>query len=290
MNISTIKVPATTANLGPGFDSCGLALSLYLTLHVGEETPDWIIDHHYGDDVSHDKTNLIITTALSIAPGINPRQLWMECDIPIARGLGSSSAAIVAGVELANVCAKLKLTNDEKVAIASKIEGHPDNVAPAILGNFVIGAKLDNADYSVRHKFPDCAILAFVPNTQLLTSESRAVLPESMSFRDAVKASSIANVLIAALLQDDLKLAGKMMELDMWHENYRAKLIPHLLPIRKLVKEKGAYAACLSGAGPTILVFAPRKRITELQLSLHNFDKTASVLALEVEDNGVVVE
>ncbi|MDR1738466.1 MAG: homoserine kinase [Candidatus Symbiothrix sp.] len=288
MKISTIKVPATTANLGPGFDSCGLALSLYMTVHIGNETSEWIVDHNCGEDIPHDASNLMVETALSIVPDLHPRQLWMECDIPTARGLGSSSAAIVAGVELANVCADLALSNEQKVAIASKIEGHPDNVAPAILGNFVIGAKLDNADYSVRHQFPDCAILAFIPNFQLLTSKARAILPKTMSYPDAVKASSIANVLIAALLRNDLALAGKMMELDMWHESYRAQLIPHLLPLRALAKEKGAYATCLSGAGPTVLVFAPRKRITELQLSLHNFDKTASVWALEVEDSGVM--
>lgn len=284
-----IKVPATTANLGPGFDSCGLALSLHLLLHVGDESPEWIVDHNYGDDVPHDATNMIVATALSVAPGLKPRQLWMECNIPIARGLGSSSAAIVAGIELANACADLNLSKEQKIRIASQIEGHPDNVAPAILGNFVIGAKLDDNDYSVRHVFPDCAILAFVPDTQLLTSESRGVLPSLMDFKDAVKASSISNVLIAALLRNDLKLAGKMMECDMWHERHRAKLIPHLLPLRELAKSKGAYGVCLSGAGPTVLVFAPRKYTTDLQLTLHNFDKTASVWALEVEDNGVEI-
>lgn len=284
-----IKVPATTANLGPGFDSCGLALSMNLTLHVGDETSTWIVDHDLGEDISHDETNLVVETALSLLPDLKPRQLWMECNIPVARGLGSSSAAIVAGIELANICGRLNLTADEKVRIASRIEGHPDNVAPAILGNFVIGAKLDDNDFFVRHKFPDCTIIAFVPPEQLLTSESRAVLPKEMKYQDAVKGSSIANVLIAALLQNNLKLAGEMMERDMWHESYRAHLVPHLLPLRKLAKSKGAYAACLSGAGPTVLVFAPRKYTTTLQLCLHNFDKRASVWALEVEDCGVEV-
>lgn len=284
-----IKVPATTANIGPGFDSCGLALSLHLTLHIGEKKNKWIVDHDCGDDIPHDESNLIVQTALSVAKELEPRQLWMECNIPVARGLGSSSAAIVAGVELANVCAGLYLDTARKVHIASLIEGHPDNVAPAILGDFVIGAKLDDNDFSVRHKFPDCAILAFVPAHQLLTSESRAVLPPSLDYKEAVQASSIANVMIAALLKDDLQLAGKMMERDRWHERYRAKLVPHLEPLRRLAKAKGAYATCLSGAGPTVLVFSPRKYTTDLQLSLHNFDKTASVLALEVEKTGVEV-
>ena len=284
-----IKVPATTANLGPGFDSCGIALSLYLTLYVDEESSEWHIEHNYGDDIPHDNSNMIITTALSVAPDLQPRKLRMDCDIPVARGLGSSSAAIVAGIELADRCAGLGLSKMEKVKIAAAMEGHPDNVAPAILGNFVVGAKLDDDDFYVRHLFPDCAILAFVPDTHLLTSESRAVLPNTFDYKDAVKASSISNVLIAALLQNDLMLAGEMMERDMWHEHYRAHLVPHLVPLRSLVKSKGAYAVCLSGAGPTVLVFAPRKRITELQLCLQQFDKKAAILALEVEDAGVEV-
>lgn len=283
-----IQVPATTANLGPGFDSCGLALSLYLTLDVLEEATEWHVAHDLGDGIPTDATNVIVETALSIAPDLKPHRLQMACDIPAARGLGSSSAAVVAGIELANALANLELTPERKVEIAAEIEGHPDNVAPAVLGNFVVGAKLDGEDFYVRHLFPDCALLAFIPQEALLTSESRGVLPNELAYKEAVKASSIANVMIAALLQNDLELAGEMMERDLWHENYRAKLVPHLAPLRALTKEHGAYAACLSGAGPTILIFAPQEKADDLLSVMKDFDTTASVLSLKVENDGSV--
>lgn len=284
-----IQVPATTANLGPGFDSCGLALSLYLTLDVGEPTAEWYIAHDLGEGIPTDASNVIVETALSIAPNLEPHNLKMLCDIPAARGLGSSSAAVVAGIELANILAKLELTPERKVEIAAEIEGHPDNVAPAVLGNFVVGAKLDGEDFYVRHLFPDCSLLAFIPKEVLLTSESRGVLPDQLPYKEAVKASSIANVMIAALLQNDLKLAGEMMERDLWHEKYRAKLVPHLKPLRELTKSNGAYAACLSGAGPTILIFAPKSESENLIHVMKEFDQTAAVLSLNVEENGSTV-
>lgn len=284
-----IRVPATTANLGPGFDSCGLALTLYLTLDIGEKADSWYIEHNIGGGIPHDETNVIIETALNLAPNLTPHHLVMACDIPPARGLGSSSAAVVAGIELANTLAELNLSKEEKVRIAAEIEGHPDNVAPAVLGNWVVGAKLDGEDFYVRHLFPDCALIAFIPKAELLTSESRGVLPETLPFKEAVKASSIANVMIAAILRNDMTLAGEMMERDLWHEKYRSKLVPHLTQIREVAKNNGAYAACLSGAGPTVLVFAPRDVADTLQTSLQTLEIDADVLLLDVEGSGAEV-
>ncbi|EUJ28246.1 Homoserine kinase [Listeria grayi] len=281
-----IRVPATTANLGPGFDSCGLALTLYLTLDVMEEQAEWHIEHGLGAEIPADATNIIIQTALQLAPDIKPRRLVMESAIPPARGLGSSSAAVVAGIELAVALGGLSLTKEEKVEIAAEIEGHPDNVAPAILGNLAIGAKLEGEDFYVRHLFPNCSILVFIPKTELLTSESRAVLPQEIPFKEAVRASSIANVMIGALLQNNMVLAGKMIEKDRWHEKYRARLVPHLLEIRKIARENGAYATCLSGAGPTVLVFAPSDKTNKLKERLQTIDPDAAILELEVEGSG----
>ncbi|MBC2261266.1 homoserine kinase [Listeria sp. FSL L7-0091] len=284
-----IRVPATTANLGPGFDSCGLALTLYLTLDIGAEADAWYIEHNIGGGIPHDETNVIIETALNLAPNLIPHHLVMTCDIPPARGLGSSSAAVVAGIELANTLAELNLSKEEKVRIAAEIEGHPDNVAPAVLGNWVVGAKLDGEDFYVRHLFPDCALIAFIPKAELLTSESRGVLPDTLPFKEAVQASSIANVMIAAILRNDMTLAGEMMERDLWHEKYRSQLVPHLTQIRDVAKSEGAYAACLSGAGPTVLVFAPRNLANTLQTSLQTLEIDADVLLLDVEGSGAEV-
>lgn len=281
-----IRVPATTANLGPGFDSCGLALTLYLTLDVLEERETWYIEHDLGAGIPSDASNVIVQTALALAPELTPRHLIMESAIPPARGLGSSSAAVVAGIQLAVALGEVSLTKEQKVKFAAEIEGHPDNVAPAILGNLVIGAKLETEDFYVRHLFPKCAVLAFIPETELLTSDSRAVLPAEIAFKEAVKASSIANVMIGALLQNDMVLAGEMMEKDRWHEKYRAALVPHLQKIRKLASKHGAYAACLSGAGPTVLVFAPNEKRHLLREKLQTVDSKATILELEVEGSG----
>ena len=110
----------------------------------------------------------------------------------------------------------------EKVRLATEMEGHPDNVAPAILGDFVVASHVENQVYHVKHHFPMCDVIAFIPEEPLFTEKSRAVLPEKLAYKEAVAASSIANVMIAAILNGDLPLAGKMMEQDKWHETYMA--------------------------------------------------------------------
>ena len=137
-----IIVPATSANIGPGFDSVGVALSKYLEIVIMEPSKDWFIEHDLGENIPTDASNLLIKTALRVTSTIQPHRIKMISDVPLARGLGSSSSVIVAGIELANQLANLNLTADEKLAIATEIEGHPDNVAPAIFGNLVISSYL----------------------------------------------------------------------------------------------------------------------------------------------------
>ena len=284
-----IKVPGTTANLGPGFDSCGLALQLYLTLEVGAEQDSWEVEHQLGSGIPTDSKNVIVTTALSLAPYLSPRKLKMTSDVPSTRGLGSSSAAIVAGIELANQLADLQLTAAKKVEIATLIEGHPDNVAPAILGDFVVATKINQDVFAVKHTFPETGIIAFIPQKELLTSESRTVLPSELSYSEAVKASSIANVMIAAVLEGNLFLAGQMMEQDLWHEIYRKKLIPHLEKIREISQENGAYGTFLSGAGPTVLVLVPKDKLKLLMSLLKEVDNEAKIEAFDIDRVGVQI-
>lgn len=286
-----IRIPATSANLGPGFDSCGIALSLYLFIEVLEPSDQWEIIHDLGNDIPNDATNLMITTALALAPDLAPHKIKMESDVPLARGLGSSSSVIVAGIELANRLGNLNLSQKEKIEIATKIEGHPDNVAPAICGDFVVACyfsekKTDKVSY-VKHYFPECDIIAFIPNTELLTTESREVLPQSFTYSQAVEASAIANVMIAAVINGNLPLAGKMMEEDRWHERYRQKFIPHLASIRQLGKDEGAYGCFLSGAGPTVLILSPEDKTTRLMKTLQALDKNATIERLSIDREGV---
>ena len=150
-----IIVPATSANIGPGFDSVGVAVSKYLTIEVLEERDEWLIEHDLNPRIPKDKRNLLIKVALQLAPNLQPYRLKMTSDIPLARGLGSSSSVIVAGIELANQLGKLDLTDDEKLDWANKIEGHPDNVAPAIFRNLIISSVFKGAVSSVRADFPN---------------------------------------------------------------------------------------------------------------------------------------
>lgn len=284
-----IRVPATSANLGPGFDSCGIALSQYLTIEIGPETRNWQINHQLGSKIPSDERNLLIKTALDLAPNLKPHQLTMISDIPIARGLGSSSSVVVAGIELANRLGNLGMTPQQKVAYATKVEGHPDNVAPAICGDFVVASYNNNEVNFVEHTFPDCDVIAFIPNHELLTSESRAVLPTELAYRDAVKASSIGNVMIAAILNGNLPLAGKMMERDILHESHRQHLVPHLKKIRTFCKTYGGYGSFLSGAGPTVLVLTPPEKTEKLAAVLQDFDPEASIDVLSIDREGVQI-
>lgn len=288
-----IRVPATSANLGPGFDSCGIALSMYLSIEVLDEHDKWEINHSLGEDIPSDENNLLIQTALKLVPTLKPKKLKMTSNIPLTRGLGSSSSVIVAGIELANRLGQLNLSNRQKVEIATEIEGHPDNVAPAICGDFVVACHLTEqgsvAVPYVKHYFPECDILAFVPNKELATSESRGVLPETLPYKEAVKASGIANVMISAIINGNLPLAGKMMEEDRWHESYRGKLVPHLGAIRQICHEEGAYGCFLSGAGPTVLIMTPPERTETISKLLRALDGTAKIESLSVDREGVQV-
>lgn len=288
-----IRVPATSANLGPGFDSCGIALSMYLSVEILEDSEQWEIIHLLGDEIPSNENNLLIQTALSLVPNLTPKKLKMTSNIPLTRGLGSSSSVIVAGIELANRLGNLNLSQSKKVEIATQIEGHPDNVAPAICGDFVVAChfseKKEQTVSHVKHYFPECDIIAFIPNTELLTSESRSVLPEVFSYRDAVEASAIANVMIAAVLNGNLPLAGKMMQEDRWHEKYREKLVPHLTAIRQICEEESAYGCFLSGAGPTILILSPEEKTEGIMKLLHALDSRAQIEHLSIDREGVQV-
>lgn len=285
-----IIVPATSANIGPGFDSVGVAVSKYLTIEVLEERDEWLIEHDLNPRIPKDKRNLLIKVALQLAPNLQPYRLKMTSDIPLARGLGSSSSVIVAGIELANQLGKLDLTDDEKLDWANKIEGHPDNVAPAIFGNLIISSVFKGAVSSVRADFPECSFIAYVPKYELKTRDSRSVLPFKFSYKEAVAASSIANVAIAALLQGDLVKAGRAIESDRFHERFRQKLVREFPNIKKLAKKHGAYATYLSGAGPTIMILAPKDRAKLIQTRIEGCKYNGEVFILAVDRDGVRVE
>lgn len=285
-----IIVPATSANVGPGFDSVGVAVTKYLEIQVCEEREEWMIEHQLGKWIPRDERNLLLKIALQIVPNLQPRRLKMVSDIPLARGLGSSSSVIVAGIELANQLGNLKLSKHEKLQLATKIEGHPDNVAPAIYGNLVIASSVDGQVSAVVAPFPECAFLAYIPNYELRTRDSRGVLPKKLSYKEAVAASSIANVAIAALLTGDMVKAGQAIESDLFHERYRQELVREFATIKKVAKRNGAYATYLSGAGPTVMVLAEPDKMPKIKAELEKQPFKGKLHDLQVDTQGVHVE
>jgi len=285
-----IFVPATSANVGPGFDSVGIAVSKYLTIEVLEPADAWLIEHDLGAGIPTDEKNLLLSTALSISTDMQPHRIKMTSEVPLARGLGSSSSVIVAGIELANQLADLQLSDDEKLRIATKIEGHPDNVAPAIFGNLVIASYIGEDVQYVTADFPTCDLVAFVPSYQLKTSDSRNVLPTEWSYKEAVAASSVANVAIAALLKGDLVTAGRSIELDHFHERYRQSLVAEFPQVKEVAHAHAAYATYLSGAGPTIMNLLAPEHTASFVAALAALGLDGQIFQLKIDTFGVCVE
>ena len=285
-----ITVPATSANVGPGFDSVGIAVSKYLTIDVLEAQENWWIEHDLGEEIPSNEENLLLQTALQVASDLPPHRLKMTSEVPLARGLGSSSSVIVAGIELANQLGKLSLSDEDKLEIATKIEGHPDNVAPAIFGNLVVASYVDQQTNHLVLPFPECALVAFVPNYELKTSDSRNVLPSEWTYKEAVAASSIANVAIAALAKGDLRVAGKAIEADRFHERYRQQLVAEFPQVKEVAHQHDAYATYLSGAGPTIMTLLPVEHAEAFAKDLESKGLNGQVFSLNIDTTGVKVE
>ena len=285
-----ITVPATSANVGPGFDSVGIAVSKYLTIDVLEAQENWWIEHDLGEEIPSNEENLLLQTALQVAPDMAPHRLKMTSEVPLARGLGSSSSVIVAGIELANQLGKLSLSDEDKLEIATKIEGHPDNVAPAIFGNLVVASYVDQQTNHLVLPFPECALVAFVPNYELKTSDSRNVLPSEWTYKEAVAASAIANVAIAALAKGDLRVAGKAIEADRFHERYRQQLVAEFPQVKEVAHQHDAYATYLSGAGPTIMTLLPVEHAEAFAKDLESKGLNGQVFSLKIDTTGVKVE
>ena len=285
-----ITVPATSANVGPGFDSVGIAVSKYLTIDVLEAQENWWIEHDLGEEIPSNEENLLLQTALQVASDLPPHRLKMTSEVPLARGLGSSSSVIVAGIELANQLGKLSLSDEDKLEIATKIEGHPDNVAPAIFGNLVVASYVDQQTNHLVLPFPECALVAFVPNYELKTSDSRNVLPSEWTYKEAVAASAIANVAIAALAKGDLRVAGKAIEADRFHERYRQQLVVEFPQVKEVAHQHDAYATYLSGAGPTIMTLLPVEHSEAFAKDLESKGLNGQVFSLKIDTTGVKVE
>lgn len=257
-----VSVPATSANLGPGFDSLGLALSLRDELEAEVLADGLLVDIEGAgsDGVPRDESHLVVRAmrAAFDLMGAQPPGLRLSCRnvIPHARGLGSSSAAIVAGVVLARglVAGGQLLASDEALFdLAADLEGHPDNVAPAFYGGFVISGREDGHWYAVRVGVdPRISAVVFVPPTGVETAVARGLLPDSVPHADAAANSGRAALLVAALTgQPEHLLAGTR---DWLHQDQREPAMPETLALVRRLRADGI-PAMVSGAGPTVLAF-----------------------------------
>lgn len=292
----SITVPGSTANLGPGFDSIGLALGLYLELDVTLQD-EWAFEHHsvHLPEKFTVEDHLVYKVAKETAARYNAElpscKIVMRSELPLARGLGSSASAIVAGIEVANQVCDLQLTTEQKYTLASRIEGHPDNASASVCGGLTIGSTLPNGELElIDTQDVDAAFAVFIPNVELKTSEARKVLPAQYDKAYAVHASANANMLTAALLTKDYARAGKFMEHDLFHEPFRANLIPNYHEIRQTAKDAGAFGTAISGAGPTVISLLTKQNVDAFVEKMRPLYPTYDIQAVHVDTKGVQVE
>lgn len=248
-----VRVPASSANLGPGFDVLAAALSLHLELEVSE-TGSFEVDSG-GLAVPLDRTNLCVRAfeRLHRADGL---RFEIRSEIPLAAGLGSSAAAIVAGLAAADHLYELDRSQDELLQLARELEGHPDNVAAALYGGFVICA-LDCGEPAVTRLDPPQGVEALVvipESEEVPTGAAREALPEAVPLTDAAANVSAASRLVLGLERSDLTLIAAGLA-DRLHQPHRASLYPRSMELVAAAAELGAIGASISGAGPAVLVW-----------------------------------
>jgi len=266
--VTIIRVPASTSNLGPGFDAHGLALNLYLTVEVepaANPSGSITFEGEGADELqSAPEQNLILRAMKRVAEreGIDPRPalLKVKNEIPLARGLGSSGAAIVAGISLFEALSGTRLPIEKRLAYATEIEGHSDNVSAALLGSFVTSCVTDSGDVlATRIEWPpELAVIVAIPDFKLRTEDARRVIPETISHKDAVFNIQRASLLVGALVNRRFDLVKEAMR-DRLHQPYRAALVPGLEDALKLPDKldlPGLLGVALSGSGPSVTALA----------------------------------
>ncbi len=251
-----LQIPATSANLGAGFDALGLALGLYNYVEM-EESDKIDISSADGIDIPDDEHNLIYVSAKDLfeicGKKLNGLKIVQTNNIPMARGLGSSSACIVAGLAGANHMLGHPLSVDDLVDLAAQIEGHPDNTAPALLGGIVTAVFDGRKVHWVKQEvFTKLRFVAIIPDFELKTEKARACLPTEISHKDAVYNLSRAALFSASLLTGKFENLRTAVH-DKLHQPYRMELIPHCREVFDIAYTHGAYGTYISGAGPTIM-------------------------------------
>ncbi len=291
-----IGVPATTANLGPGFDCLALALDLWNEAEI-EPAADFRVEvtGEGSTLLPTDENNLVIRAYLHCLesqgftrPG--GLHIRMANRIPIGSGLGSSASAVVMGILAANTLHELRLGMDEMIRLAAVMEGHADNASAALLGGLVVLAQAEEIIFQ-RFEIPTIQVVVLVPDFPFPTSEARAALPASINHGDAVFNIGRAVMVVEALRSGDLGLLAKVME-DRIHEPYRLKLIPGAKEAITAARKVGA-AASLSGAGPGVIAFVSQNVegvVLAMQNAFKRTDQTTRIFRLSTTNQGAWVK
>lgn len=291
-----IQIPATSANLGAGFDALGLALTFYNYVEM-EESDRIDITSADGLDIPTDEKNLIYISAKDLfavcGRKLEGLKLVQTNNIPMARGLGSSSACIVAGLAGANHMLGNPLTTDDLVDLAAQIEGHPDNTAPALLGGIVTAVFDGRKVHWVKQEvFTKLKFTAIIPDFELKTEKARACLPKEVSHKDAVYNLSRAALFSASLLTGKFENLRTAVH-DKLHQPYRMELIPHCREIFDIAYTHGAYGAFISGAGPTIMAIVDEENTYfagKMKFSLENAGLSGwEVHEFHIDNNGTTL-
>lgn len=293
-----VKVPASTANLGPGFDSIGMAFELYLTLRISEAQQTRISYAGLGsDEVPLNEDNLIYKTMACLYERVGQRMppllMEVENNIPLTRGLGSSASAIVAGLTAANKLLADPFSTQELYRMATEMEGHPDNVGASFFGNIVVAAwDGENVEHLCVRPPEALRVIAIIPEFTLSTDKARKALPDRYAGKDVVFNISRSALLVASLVTGDLEKLTTALK-DRIHQPYRTAFIPGMQEIIAGITNQGAYGAVLSGAGPTLLALCHRDRVSSIKPYLQDFFSrqpySFELRELNIDHRGVTV-
>ncbi len=296
--LTEVRVPASSANLGPGFDTLGLALGIYLHCRFRIAAEDVVrVSGRDTESIPAESKNLILKTAREVAEAqgreLPPVYLEIENEIPVGKGLGSSAAALVVGVVLADRVLGMNWDEHRLLDEAARIEGHPDNVSAAVLGSVTTAAiGADGVTRAVRLEVPRAFSVAVVcPDFELSTLRMRDALPDSYSRADAIFNIQRATLLVAALLEGDRDAFPVAFE-DRLHQPYRSGYVPGLDAILNL-RVPGLLGCALSGAGPAVLVLYETGREDAVRAVAREFEKAGSqteVIFPHLDRTGLVVK
>ena len=292
-----VRVPATSANMGSGFDSLGIALGIYNTLKISEIESGIVVYNNSKEYIPIGEKNLVYRAIMRVFDEVGYEKkgikIIQNSDIPVTRGLGSSSACIIGGMLAANVFSGRKLSYNEILNLAAEFEGHPDNVTPALFGGFCVAATENGKTVYTSNKLdPKLKAAIMVPDFFLSTKASRGALPGDVTLKDASYNISRASLLTSALINgkyDDLKFAVG----DKLHQDVRKENVPHFDEIMEKSYELGAKATYLSGSGPTIVSLIS-ENYEEFEKNMSKFlgtlDSKFSIKICSIDNVGAILK